>query len=191
MLPLQLQNRKCEVLKIDLDAHHRQAASLMGELRLSCGLRNHEDPVHKTPFLAPCLNPSLFPQLLISQDKYEKSKKNDKEDEDLKYKAASAEDKRNREYFVAFQCCMLFERQRVSQGISIDLFWQIMGLCAGLAQRYAEKEAEVFNALLSAISDSASLRDNISAALGLMKVQKYIDPLQSIEKLIIIYLGVF
>lgn len=41
----------------------------------------------------------------------------------------------------------------------------------GLAQRYAETEAEVFNALLSKIQDSTALRDYIYESLLTMKAR--------------------
>lgn len=42
---------------------------------------------------------------------------------------------------------------------------------SGLAQRYAETEAEVFNALLSKIQDSTALRDYIYESLLTMKAR--------------------
>lgn len=46
----------------------------------------------------------------------------------------------------------------------------------GLAQRYAETEAEVFNALLSKIQDSTALRDYIYESLLTMKARTCLEP---------------
>ncbi len=43
-------------------------------------------------------------------------------------------------------------------------------LLAGLAQRYAEKEAEVFNSFLRLIRDSCVLRDYAALALAILQV---------------------
>ena len=45
-------------------------------------------------------------------------------------------------------------------------------VAAGLAARYHEMEAEVFNALLTLISDTAVLRDYQAAALAIVQVSK-------------------
>lgn len=94
---IKARNKKCEILKIDLDAQHRESAKLA--------------------------------------DKYQKLEAANKTDEELKFRTMSSEDKRNR-----------------------------------LALRYAESEAEVFNALLSTIQDSCGLRDYVYDSLLNMKI---------------------
>jgi hypothetical protein len=42
---------------------------------------------------------------------------------------------------------------------------------AGLAQRYAEVEAEVFNALLTLIRDTTVLREYAAAAIAILQVR--------------------
>jgi len=46
----------------------------------------------------------------------------------------------------------------------------VYAAAAGLAARYHEMEAEVFNALLTLISDTAVLRDYQAAALAIVQV---------------------
>lgn len=94
---IKARNKKCEVLKFDLDAQHRESAKFA--------------------------------------DKYQRMTAANKADEDLKFRTMASEDKRNR-----------------------------------LAQRYAETEAEVFNALLSMIQDSTALRDYVLESLLNMKI---------------------